>query len=274
MPLQAATSLQQGLVTYLNYEQHQAVDTSGNPYAITHNNVASNTLQGHYTPVTSLAGKAGFYNRTQSAYSKIATSFGSTGSTLGYNFSVSAWYYLQPLTLSPSGDKRFFVYESDNQFELSFFIKGLHTVVDGGSFSYNGVLSTNGPVKDIGVATSFDEISKLGAWNHLVDTFSLEATTITKRSYLNGILVHTAARALTAFNSSPGINLGTYRDNNDRFWDGFLDEVGVWNRALTAEEVSELYSMNMSGVSLVPEPSRALLGVIALTSLAFRRRRS
>lgn len=275
--LRGASTLTQGLVTYLNYEQAQASDLSERGTAVTHSNVSSNTLQGHYQPVQSLAGQAGFYNRNQSAYSKIPLSFGSPTSALGYQFSVSAWYYLQPSNLNPSGDKRMFVYESDENYELSFYIKGLVDDVTG-PFKKEGVLSTHGGNNNIGVATSFDEVTKLGAWNHLVDTFSLSGNTVTKKSYLNGTLVNTINRSIDSSAASPflaasGINLGTYRDNNGRFWDGFLDEVGVWNRALTAQEISELYTLNLSGFSVVPEPSRALVALIGLAACCLSRRR-
>lgn len=48
---------------------------------------------------------------------------------------------------------------------------------------------------------------------------------------------------------STGFHMGTYRGGNDRFFDGYLDDVAVWDRTLTAAEVAWLAQGNG-----VPEP--------------------
>lgn len=275
----ASTTLTDNLVLYLDFESDVLGDSSGTGTKVTNNGVTSNTLTGHYDEVAGIAGKAGFFNRSQGDYAKLALSYGSAaaptgGAALGYSFTVSSWYYLQPQDPNPSGDKRFFVYEADENYELSFYIRGYQNGQPPAAFNTEGVTSTNGPVTGIGSSTSYDLATHEGSWNHILETFDSDGTTITKKTYLNGVLKLTVTRAVSAFQNSSAINLGTFRDNNNRYWDGFLDEVGVWNRALTATEVTELYERNQSGISLVPEPSRVMLLLSGLGLVCMRRRRA
>mgnify|MGYP003485429181 CR=1 FL=1 len=41
--------------------------------------------------------------------------------------------------------------------------------------------------------------------------------------------------------STDGLHLGTYRGANERYFDGALDEVAIWNRVLTAGELERLW---------------------------------
>jgi hypothetical protein len=72
------------------------------------------------------------------------------------------------------------------------------------------------------------------AWNHLVAT----SDGTTARLYLNGVCVATDVPA----DSSPAkLWIGNYYDM-DRSIVGSLDEVGLWNRCLTDDEIASLYN--------------------------------
>ncbi|HSJ01294.1 MAG TPA: LamG domain-containing protein, partial [Verrucomicrobium sp.] len=187
----------------------------------------------------------------------------------------SAWYYME-IGGPHSGDKRLFVYESKGDYDLSYAIQAGATSTDG---TYEGTVytSANNPNSySVGNAGYFNSADNLGAWNHVVETFSSDGTTVTKLMYLNGELAGTTTMPHGSL-SSAGINLGTYRSANDRYWDGFLDEVGLWKRALSSEEIAALYELNYfegrSVTSLAPEPSRAALMMAAFAALSLRRNR-
>ena len=69
--------------------------------------------------------------------------------------------------------------------------------------------------------------------------------------------------------------IGNNPDNTARGWDGVIDDVAIWNTALTDEEVLSIWNngAGASIASLVPEPSAALLSVLGVLGLGWRRRR-
>ena len=61
--------------------------------------------------------------------------------------------------------------------------------------------------------------------------------------YLNGALVCTMVNDTIHSNnpSTGGIFFGCTR-LQDRFFNGIIDDIGIWNRALTSQEIQELYN--------------------------------
>jgi hypothetical protein len=101
-------------------------------------------------------------------------------------------------------------------------------------------------------------------WNHYVLTYDGTNQTNLKM-YMNG--TELALDGLT--------NVQLTTDTSDQFVGNFrtttraYDELGIWDRALTSLEISELYTSN-----LIPEPNTyaLLLGLLALTATIVRRR--
>ncbi|MDC0215353.1 T9SS type A sorting domain-containing protein [Candidatus Marinimicrobia bacterium] len=63
--------------------------------------------------------------------------------------------------------------------------------------------------------------------------------------YVNGALVNTAAQSNPAASSGEfliGAHFSSLTGNNNRWWDGNIDEIAVWNDELTASEVSTIYN--------------------------------
>jgi len=78
-------------------------------------------------------------------------------------------------------------------------------------------------------------------------------------------------------NPDGNLIIGNNPGDIDRQWNGLIDDVGQFRRALTSEEITAIYEAGLQGNSLgsllIPEPSStALLGLGSL-ALAFRRRR-
>ena len=69
------------------------------------------------------------------------------------------------------------------------------------------------------------------------------------RLYINGAL-EMAGGAPALENNGMPMMLGENPDASGRTWDGLIDDVGAWNRALTEEEVAEIYNGGLEGNSL------------------------
>ncbi|MFY8133230.1 MAG: LamG domain-containing protein, partial [Bacteroidia bacterium] len=88
--------------------------------------------------------------------------------------------------------------------------------------------------------TFFGDSLMFGSWQHIVNSYNLLSGE--KRTYLNGILVsiRTTGSRVPASNSDP---LFIGRDLfNWRHCKGEIDDIAIYNRALTAAEVQQLYS--------------------------------
>ena len=83
--------------------------------------------------------------------------------------------------------------------------------------------------------------NSLSNWKHLVGTFDGN----TLKLYVNNNLVQTESYSGVIDNCALGSLLfGKSWDEEPYFLNGALDDIGIWNRALTPEEVQELYTLD------------------------------
>jgi gliding motility-associated-like protein len=89
----------------------------------------------------------------------------------------------------------------------------------------------------------------LNQWNHIVVTYSFGSGSNNCNIYLNGInigsFVTTAMLQITNYN----LKFGSFGNNNINTVKGKLDDIGIWNRALTQQEITNL------NTSSVPTPT-------------------
>lgn len=78
----------------------------------------------------------------------------------------------------------------------------------------------------------------LNEWNHIVATFDGTEAKI----YINGVLgdSQNVSTSITGFNKN--IILGR-QDQVQNYWQGLIDELYIYNRALTQAEVTQLYNL-------------------------------
>jgi hypothetical protein len=162
-------------------------------------------------------------------------------STLGSNFAISAWFYLAPDADNGGTDVatlRDYVFESadlDN-FDVSF-----------------GTNDANGStfVSWIGGSSGAQNAGTLatGQWHHVVHVFSQSGANTTLSVYINGAKVGATVSTPTTNMNFTSLNFGAARIGM-RVFDGMMDEVAVWNRSLTAIDVTELYQRGQASFAL------------------------
>lgn len=76
-------------------------------------------------------------------------------------------------------------------------------------------------------------------WSHLVAVYKTSGILL----YVNGVLVKTGASNSMNVSGTNANYFGNYADYDANWgFDGVIDEVGVWSRALTADEILTLYN--------------------------------
>jgi hypothetical protein len=88
---------------------------------------------------------------------------------------------------------------------------------------------------------------QVGVWTHVAATFDGTTTSV----YINGSAVGSETSTLSAVGSSTTpYSIGWTAQTNfgtNRYFDGRLDEVAVYNRALSAAEIQAQYNLGLSG---------------------------
>jgi uncharacterized repeat protein (TIGR02543 family) len=166
---------------------------------------------------------------------------------LGSNFTVSAWHYLAPLPTNAS--TRYFVFEAEDGFDVSWGISAGSTYV-----GYNAEL-----------AAASANLAPF-AWHHVAHVFSSEGGGTYLSVYVNGLEVGNVGNLSTNMNFDRLV-LGDARDAaGDREWDGLLDEVALWTRALSAQEVWELHTRGRAGLGVLTDPAVSNLVFVTLSA--------
>jgi hypothetical protein len=105
----------------------------------------------------------------------------------------------------------------------------LHRWMNSDNLSFD----TNGGYDVQGAANVND-----GSWHHVVATWDGS----TKYMYVDGVLDTTLAFTGPLANNSYDLAIGENLEMTGRYWDGLIDEVAVYNRALSATEVQLHYT--------------------------------
>jgi hypothetical protein len=155
------------------------------------------------------------------------------------NFSISVWHKLNDLPQSAI-DENVLVVKSDyNPGTLGYRIAASSEpqVAEyfiwsrlGGGGQCGGYVNTNQP-----------PISQV--WSNIVAIKNQDTISI----YRNGDLENTLTGVCGDFSNQRPLLFGCKYDYNEilnGFYDGILDDIGIWNRALTPEEVQELYTLD------------------------------
>ena len=198
----------------------ESIGTSGANSVIDGSGQAS-----HGIPTNTNFGKSGKFNTSVgfngTGYISNQVNSGLTNQTV----TVSAWFRT---TSSTQGE----ILSMGN----AYFIRTNNGSVGNVGFRYyNG---SSYPLISAGVSNSTD-----GAWHHVVGIKSPSEFSV----YYDGVLKNTLAdgAAITFFPATNFI-IGRHGFNSTNFYTGSIDEVSVWNRALNANEIKQIYQRGAS----------------------------
>jgi hypothetical protein len=135
----------------------------------------------------------------------------------------------------------------------------------------------------VGISSDYAGTFVSNTWYRIVMTGDLTLAADRLKFYVDGTLVNSVSvsegvdgRWANYNGTEPG-DLKLFADNSgtSETAAGFVGSVAYFDRVLTAADVTLLGASSPAGLSpvVVPEPSRALLGLIGLTLMMIRRRR-
>lgn len=185
------------------------------------------------------------FNNSNSAYNynginnKISLPFQQTGIT---SYSISAWFKTSlggPL-ISGRG--------SSNQIGITLHI---HNISTGGGNNGKIIYVVDGPSSSIGKITNNTFIDN--NWHHIVGVFNGAAGAASSNQffiYIDNVLVSQSntntGSGFIPINNGTNLLIGSHQTwPSGNFFNGILDDIGIWNRALTTDEISNLYNANI-----------------------------
>jgi hypothetical protein len=175
------------------------------------------------------------------------------------DFSVSVWFKPNTGGAGITGADRAFVIESKPGFGISF---GLRAGTAGNT---NFQLFADSSTGTDPSATYNVPNAQVDQWHHCVITFVAATRTVT--GYVDGVQRYqfVSPAALTA---ATGVNTGTYRSADGRWFKGFIDEEVFWQRKLDVTEVTALFgggntSQSFATISADPANQALRIGLTA-----------
>jgi len=152
---------------------------------------------------------------------------------LGRSFSLALWYWQE------TNNTRQCVFQSRDNWVASYEAAGV-----------NSVFASHVGQEKIGETTT-----PLKTWIHLVHTFTTVGKTTTLSVYTNGVLQLTKsvdAANVFEINQLRGLHVGAYRtvSADSRCFKGMIDELALWNGALSSADVREIYQRGINGLAL------------------------
>ncbi len=178
---------------------------------------------------------------------------------LGRSFTIALWYWQQ------TQDTRQCLFQSRDNYTISY------ETTDGNRDSFDC---------HVGQAWAGNVKTGLQTWIHVAHTFSTVGDTVTLTVYSNGVQVVTksgvAADTMFDLYGVRGLHVGAYRSATEaaggRCFKGMIDELALWDRALSAAEVQAVYARGAGGEALAFTPKALPSITLAPGQLAYRMR--
>ena len=144
---------------------------------------------------------------------------------MGYNFSISVWF-----TVNDFNKVRTLINKNSiGEGKLDYFNIGI--------LPSTGTLYTqfgNGNLIDNIISPN---IPNLNVWYNAI--FTVDDSV---KLFVNGQLIEKHWRTITPLENTEKISFGYWQNQSHTYHNGKLDDIGIWNRALTQQEITSLYA--------------------------------
>lgn len=213
-------SLLDNLISYwaLNEASGNALDAHG-----------SNALTGTGSP-GSAAGILDNARTFSGAAQYFARADNAELSTGDVDFTLSCWVYLSAKVANRQVVGKWLSTTNNREYRI---------VYASGSDRFLFQISGNG-VSTTTVTDAVFGSPPLNTWMHIVAFH--DSTANQAGIQINGGTPTTAAHTTGAFNGASAFTIGVIGEGNGDYWNGRIDEVGLWKRVLTVEERTDLYN--------------------------------
>jgi len=238
IPMQVSSSLLSGLVAYIPFEAGSVQDVLGTLTApVWTGTPAFSTGKVGSTALNLSANTAGALSSASTAYVQYTTN-GVTALPL----TCSAWVY--PMSVSVAMCIFSFAGPNDGDWAFDLVINASGQVYTDLSIGTVGSSSTT----SYGIAGAAATLIPNNTWTHI--SFTINLATQLHVLYFNGVQIATKAlpsSGVMVSNQSPyravtQMRLGTRGDGNYNAFQGYMDDLRIYNRALTAAEIGLLAS--------------------------------
>ena len=179
------------------------------------------------------------FGNTNSAYNFDGSDFisipNSTSLSNMTSITMSAWININQWDMT-NNQGWFPILSKTNSSSYGKYRLGANTSISGQQPSFYGTLST-----DEGIISQ-NNLYALNQWNQIVITISNGNSTIS----LNGVQVFNGATTYTGWTTIDNLPLLIGKDIPGLVdhANGKIDDIGIWNRALTQQEITQLYNQN------------------------------
>jgi len=112
----------------------------------------------------------------------------------------------------------------------------------------NGTASYDSISKYIGQGSAGINPWAVGTWVHFV--FTKNATTGNMRIYVNGNLWESGSSKTKTLPAITNLKIGYQTDSQVQYYNGYLDELAIWKKELSATEVADIYEAQ-EGANLI-----------------------
>lgn len=224
----APSTLPNGLISYWKLDEASGTATDS---------VGSNTLTDNNT-CTSAAGQVGTARQFVAAQSEsLSIADNASFSAISAGMTISMWVYPDTLPNDVSMCTKW-AYATDGEWVLD---------LNGATWQPRMVVATSSGDPGTTSGKGPGSLVALTTWTHLVWLFdgagALNADRL--KLYVNGAaqtLTFSGTIPATIRNGTAPLRIGAWSGSLTRYWNGRIDETGLWSRALTAGEVATLYN--------------------------------